>query len=239
MAERREIKQRSPAVWAKVKAAYLAGEPGASVARRFDVGYGNLRYRANAEGWTRKAAMAEAEQDAAAETVRLAGRADLTAPAPGLGLGLGLAEIDPAEAGAAGVRQAAALIAAGRGTEALSLLKAVEELSKTLEAARQQSTGPFGDVGTDTALAYLQESTIFNAQAMLTDTGEGGSPDLGLAAYHWRARHLGPEIAAADRARFGGRYHWDEDGRLLPLTEQNDPYGLVRTVLDAGIVPEG
>jgi hypothetical protein len=237
MTERREIKQRSPAVWARVKAAYLAGEPGASVARRFDVGYSNLRHRAHAEGWTRKAVMAEAEQDAAAETVRLAGRADLTTPAPAPAPGL--AEIDPAEAGAAGVRQAAALIAAGRGTEALSLLKAVEELSKTLEAARQQSTGPFGDVGTDAALAYLQESTIFNAQAMLTDTGEGGSPDLGLAAYHWRARHLGPEIAAADRARFGGRYHWDADGRLLPLTELDDPHGLVRAVLDAGIVPEG
>lgn len=54
MTERREIKQRSPAVWARVREAYLAGEPAASVARRFDVGLGNLRYRANAEGWTRK-----------------------------------------------------------------------------------------------------------------------------------------------------------------------------------------
>eukprot|EP01035_Chromulina_nebulosa_P041103 gene41104-55572_t len=59
MTERREIKQRSPAVWARVRQAYLAGEPAASVARRFDVGLGNLRFRANAEGWTRKAMMAE------------------------------------------------------------------------------------------------------------------------------------------------------------------------------------
>ena len=72
MTERRIIKQRSPAVWARVKEAYLAGEPAASVARRFDVGLGNLRFKANAEGWTRKAVMAAAEQEAAAEDRRLA-----------------------------------------------------------------------------------------------------------------------------------------------------------------------
>ena len=76
MTERREIKQRSPAVWARVRQAYLAGEPGASVARRFDVGVGNLRFRANAKGWTRKAVMAAAGTEAEAEDIRLAGRAD-------------------------------------------------------------------------------------------------------------------------------------------------------------------
>ena len=44
---------RGPDVWARVKAAYLAGEPAPSVCRRFDVGLANLRRRAGSEGWTR------------------------------------------------------------------------------------------------------------------------------------------------------------------------------------------
>tara|TARA_R110000787_G_scaffold123227_1_gene234178 strand:+ start:951 stop:1184 length:234 start_codon:yes stop_codon:yes gene_type:complete len=46
-------KYRGPETWARVKAAYVAGEPAPSVARRFDVGLSNLRRRAMAEGWTR------------------------------------------------------------------------------------------------------------------------------------------------------------------------------------------
>ena len=45
----------SPAKWAAVRAAYLAGETAASVAQRMDVGVDALNRRAIKEGWTRKA----------------------------------------------------------------------------------------------------------------------------------------------------------------------------------------
>jgi len=46
-------KYRGPETWAKVREAYLAGEPAPAVARRFDVGLANLRKKASREGWTR------------------------------------------------------------------------------------------------------------------------------------------------------------------------------------------
>ena len=131
MTERREIKQRSPAVWARVREAYLAGEPAASVARRFDVGLGNLRYRANAEGWTRKAMMAEADAETQAEEIRVAGRSDpmsAAAAEPPV-------EIDPADAFEAALARAGVAIAAGRGAEAAGLLKAAETLVRLREAS--------------------------------------------------------------------------------------------------------
>ena len=217
MTERREIKQRSPAVWARVREAYLAGEPAASVARRFDVGVGNLRFRANAEGWTRKAVMAAAETEAEAEAIRLAGRADtITSVAEAL------PDIDPDEASAAGIRHAAALIAAGRGAEALSLLKAVQGLAQTLEATASYDEEPEPDPFDYTALQrHSLEMAVKNAEAMLGDTGYGITSAFGHAAYHWRAANLGPEIARHDfeQGVSGGwaGHYWEEDGTLKPL----------------------
>ncbi|WP_428151876.1 hypothetical protein [Brevundimonas sp.] len=226
MTERREIKQRSPAVWAKVREAYLAGEPAASVARRFDVGLGNLRFRANAEGWTRKAAMAAAETEAAAEDIRLAGRADPVLPAAEAPI-----DIDPEEARAAGIRHAAALIAAGRGAEALSLLKAVQGLAETLETTASCDEEPEPDAFDFRALeTHSLEMAVKNAEAMLGDTGYGITSAFGHAAYHWRAANLGPEIALADFAAgvnggWAGRY-WDAVGNLKPLAgEVPEPGG--------------
>jgi transposase len=54
MEHHRLRKYRGPETWARVKAAYVAGESAPSVARRFDVGRSNLRRRAMAEGWTRR-----------------------------------------------------------------------------------------------------------------------------------------------------------------------------------------
>ncbi len=216
MTERREIKQRSPAVWARVREAYLAGEPAASVARRFDVGVGNLRFRANAEGWTRKAVMAAAGTEEAAEEVRLAGRADPVLPAEAP------IDIDPEEASAAGIRHAAALIAAGRGAEALSLLKAVQGLAQTLEATASYDEEPEPDHFDYTALQkHSLEMAVKNAEAMLGDTGYGITSAFGHAAYHWRAANLGPEIARHDfeQGVSGGwaERYWEEDGTLKPL----------------------
>ena len=48
-------KYRGPETWAKVREAYLAGQPAPSVAQRFDVSLANLRKKASREGWTRNA----------------------------------------------------------------------------------------------------------------------------------------------------------------------------------------
>ena len=49
-------KYRGPEIWARVREAYVAGEPGAQVAARFDVSLANLRKKASKEGWTRNQA---------------------------------------------------------------------------------------------------------------------------------------------------------------------------------------
>ena len=55
-------KYRGPEVWRRVREAYVAGESGPSLARRFDVGLANLRKKASREGWTRSAAAAEIDR---------------------------------------------------------------------------------------------------------------------------------------------------------------------------------
>lgn len=216
MTERREIKQRSPAVWARVRAAYLAGEPAASVARRFDVGLGNLRYRANAEGWTRKAMMAKAETEEAAEACRIEGRAD---PDPIDDL----APVDPETARQSAIDRAGALLVAGRAAEATVLLRAAEAFARLTDAGGFES----GEEEVIDRFDYqaLQrhslEMAVKNAEAMLGDTGYGITCAFGHAAYHWRAANLGPEIARHDfeQGVSGGwaASYWEEDGTLKPL----------------------
>ena len=246
MTERRIIKQRSPAVWARVREAYLAGEPAASVARRFDVGYGNLRFRANAEGWTRKAAMAAAEQEAEAEGRRLAGEADVEAPLlprpqpKPLPPDAPISPEDLHEALEAATRRAASLLARGRAAEASALLKAAEALDRRIgtphpdgraEAApAAPPEAPVDDIAAEEELYRLRaelESHILSradelARLMLSDLDT--PPDLlGALALHWRAENLGPECAALDfvRHREDGRpcRYWNEDGSLKSLDQ--------------------
>ncbi|WP_286692382.1 MULTISPECIES: hypothetical protein [unclassified Brevundimonas] len=243
MTERRIIKQRSPAVWARVKEAYLAGEPAASVARRYDVGLGNLRFKANAEGWTRKAVMAAAEQEAEAEDRRLAGEADVEAalplpPPPE-------APVPPEdlhEALEAATRRAASLLARGRAAEASALLKAAEALDRRIgtphpEVGRAEAAdpeppeAPVDDIAAEEELYRLRaelESHILSradetARRMLSDLNT--PPDLlGALALHWRAENLGPECAALDFIRHredDGRpcRYWNADGSLKTLDQ--------------------
>ena len=136
MEHHRLRKYRGPETWARVRAAYVAGEPAPSVARRFDVGLSNLRRRAMAEGWTR---------NRIAETLDLKpvrGAAD--DPGPGLeplpvSTSPADAEdppwIDPDVAVTRAVRRAAWLVSEGRAVEARALIRAAEDL-KTLDAWR-------------------------------------------------------------------------------------------------------
>lgn len=244
MTERREIKQRSQAVWDRVKAAYLAGEPAASVARRFDVGLGNLRFRANKEGWTRRAAMAQVEVEEATETARLAGRAEATQPArlgPPADPSPEPPPADPAAARDAAIGRAAALLAQGRAAEATTLLKAAETLSRLAaelppppppeptpeeDEAAQAAARAERDAHVERTMkaieAHYRDVCLEVAGAMLTEQAHMAAPESwALACWHWRARVLGPEIALADFAQGvnGGwaDLYWDAVGRLHPL----------------------
>lgn len=243
MTERREIKQRSAAVWARVREAYLAGEPAASVARRFDVGLGNLRYRAHAEGWTRKAALAGAEAEAATEEARWAGRADRAAAPDPAARPEPPREIDPATALQTAMRRAGGLLAEGRATEAATLLKAAEALSRLTgqgaPAPADAVAGPPDDAHLNVyqrhRAARDEAYSVFRlieheagklALQMLADDCHALAIHS-LAAFHWRAIHLGPAVAARDEAQARDRgvawQCWDEDGTLLPLPRAGDP----------------
>lgn len=126
MEHHRLRKYRGPETWARVRAAYVAGESAPSVARRFDVGLSNLRRRALKEGWTRNR-IAQA-----LDLKPTRGEAD--GPGPGLAaLGIPMDEdqspVAPREALERSIARAARLLADGRATEAMALMRAAETLS--------------------------------------------------------------------------------------------------------------
>ena len=131
MEHHRLRKYRGPETWARVRAAYVAGESAPSVARRFDVGLSNLRRRAMAEGWTRN---------------RIAGQLDLKPvrggaddPPPALAA-LSLTHetveppwVDPEVAVQRALHRAAWLISQGQAAEATALMRAAEALERKWE----------------------------------------------------------------------------------------------------------
>lgn len=137
-------KYRGPEVWAQVRKAYLAGESAPSVARRFDVGLGNLRKRASAEGWTRSRSALrndlKPERRAAGPAPGSSDLCEATAiEAPEYPVGTREALKRAAE-------RAAWLIAEGRGAEALALVRAAEALSNlvdTRDLDKERSIRPF------------------------------------------------------------------------------------------------
>ncbi|RZJ01265.1 MAG: hypothetical protein EON90_03795 [Brevundimonas sp.] len=120
-------KYRGPETWARVQAAYVAGESAPSVARRFDVGLSNLRRRAMKEGWTRRCIADRLDLRP------LRGGADDPSPAISM---LDLEDlpetphIAPKAALGKAVRRAAWLISQGQAAEATALLRAAEALER-------------------------------------------------------------------------------------------------------------
>jgi hypothetical protein len=125
-------KYRGPETWAKVREAYLAGETGPVVAKRFDVGLANLRKRAMEEGWTRRryAVQTDAAGKRRLKAVRPAEAAPAAEPPPQAAPALAPATADPQTAVAAAVSQAAALLSAGRSAEATAMLRAADQLAR-------------------------------------------------------------------------------------------------------------
>jgi hypothetical protein len=122
-------KYRGPEIWARVRTAYLAGESAPSVARRFDVGLGNLRKRASAEGWTRSHAArhGDLKPDRAPTGPAASAPEAPAAETPEY-------PVMTHEALKRAAERAAWLIAEGRGAEAMVLVRAAEALSNLVDA---------------------------------------------------------------------------------------------------------
>ena len=138
-------KYRGPDTWRRVKEAYVAGESGPSLARRYDVGLHNLRKKASREGWTRSAVAAALDRELPPEPA-----AAEAADAP----------VDRQAALAACLDHAAAAMARGEGQRALAGLKAAlafTELTRRLDdPGYQDPTEP----GRQRALAFLREEAL-------------------------------------------------------------------------------
>ncbi|WGM30053.1 hypothetical protein [Brevundimonas sp. NIBR11] len=128
MEHHRLRKYRGPETWAQVRQAYIAGESAPSLVRRFDVGYANLRRRAMAEGWTRKAHAARIDLKPI--------RGGVEGPGPDLEDLMDAPAMDPFQALSEAVRRAAGLLSQGRTAEATALLRAATALEKLKFVAR-------------------------------------------------------------------------------------------------------
>lgn len=245
MTERREIKQRSRKVWDAARAAYLAGEPAASVARRFDVGYGNLRHRANKEGWTRKAhAAAEAEREAGEARCAAGEGGSPHVARPAGALRTPVDALTPRQQMVRGLKTAARRLAEGRPAEAEALIRAVRALSEVTRAPAPTLDELEDDpaVGLE-ALARAVEYRAFQIAAALTASDP--EPPTGSEAFYFhlrdrygRRRDGGP---IADRAWAATHRPdllslWDADGRVPAPPEPDDAETrMMISVLAAGV----
>ena len=231
-------KYRGPATWMQVRLAYVAGESGPSVARRFDVGLFNLRKKSRREGWSRRHQAADADRvlnETLAAAARLLSPVLQAAGAPPGPVAPGPAAPSPpdppppaARPDAPGVRRdaiarAATLLAAGRAGEALTQLKAAEALARLATDEADAWAQDHYEAETEAArvkLGHIVEARAAElAEAMLA---EGVQPGVrfGGHALRWRAETFGPGAAEADRraaeaAGWAGRY-WDAAGVLWP-----------------------
>ena len=205
-------KYRGPDTWRRVKEAYVAGESGPSLARRYDVGLHNLRKKASREGWTRSAVAAELDRELPPEPGResaAGAQADRGAPP------------DPPAVRRRALARADALLAEGRAAEALAQLKAAEALSRLGEAEaefnRMEAYEDDAEAVRIKVGRIVEDRALELAQAMLA---EGVKPGVRWGGYalHWRAAAFGEAAAEADRrqaeAEGWAHRYWDADGRL-------------------------
>lgn len=241
-------KYRGEDTWARVREAYLAGEPAASVARRFDVSVANLRKRASEGGWTRRAEAGRLDRQLEPAPVARAEPAAPVPPAPAqtpvrpgefvdavgdrIDLASGVVTVaadglPPSQALERALTEAARKLAAGRAAEAVALMRAAEALAgltgTTLPTLDQLDAADQGWETLDVVMRILQVRAADLAGVLLS-ARDLPPPAHWQAHYLWRAECLGPEVAAEDHARAveSGEAErlalWDADGRLKPLT---------------------
>lgn len=206
-------KYRGPDTWRRVREAYVAGESGPSLARRYDVGLANLRKKASREGWTRSAVAAALDRELPPEPEAGTDMAD--------GSGADPAAFDAAAVRRRALARADALLAGGRAAEALAQLKAAEALSRLGEAEaefnRMETWEEDMEAVNQRVGRIVEDRALELAQAMLA---EGVQPGVRWGGYalHWRAAMFGPDAAEADRRQaeaegWAGQY-WDAEGKL-------------------------
>jgi hypothetical protein len=211
-------KYRGEDTWRRVREAYVAGESGPSLARRYDVGLANLRKKASREGWTRSAVAATLDRELPPEP-EAAPEAAAIEPAAET-------DADPRAFDAPAVRRRAlaradALLASGRAAEALAQLKAAEALARLgAEAAEfdRMETYEEDQAALRVKIGRIVEDRALElAQAMLA---EGVQPGVRWGGYalRWRAAAFGQEAAEADRrqaeAEGWAHTYWNADGTL-------------------------
>lgn len=124
-------RRAAPAVWALIRADYLAGLSGPTVAARFGVSVWALRKRARREGWTKAR---QAEIVAAALGAETPGAATL--PAPLAEAEAAVAALDPpmdirpADLARKALARAAEAVRRGEGLSALRLVRAGEAIAR-------------------------------------------------------------------------------------------------------------
>ncbi len=229
-------KYRGPETWARVRKAYEAGESGPSCALRFDVGLANLRKKARLKGWDRKSLALKTDLKP------MRGEADPPEPpCPPLDpdpVREPAAPSDPKAAVSQALQQAERLMSRGEGQKALQTLKAAKTYVETLErTAALRILTPEEEEAAERERQEAIEARDREmwrraraiAQGLLTQDSHGIEAHWGLAAYHWRARVLGPETARADFVRGVERgwatQFWDANGGLKSLPEVFKPAG--------------
>lgn len=186
-----------PEVWTLAQEAYLRGESAASIAARLNLTVNGIRKRAARKGWTRTRhaeAMKRSEHPGQALSTLLArvGRAVQEGRMEDVG-----PLVDTAWRLSQSVRH-------GPPLPPLEPSREVQEAWRRAETKRLE------------ARVWSEAQRL--AEEMLKDRPVALAGPLSLAAYHWRARVLGPEVAEADfqRGQYGGwwKTYWDEEGRL-------------------------
>lgn len=205
-------KYRGPDTWRRVREAYVAGESGPSLARRYDVGLANLRKKASREGWTRSATAAALDRALPPEAKPEIGAAPEADPAT---------PPDPPAVRRRALARADALLAEGRAAEALAQLKAAEALSRLGEAEAEFNRMETYEADSEAVRIkvgrIVEDRAAELARAMLA---EGVRPGVRWGGYalRWRAAAFGEAAAEADRRQaeaegWADRY-WDAEGRL-------------------------
>jgi len=213
-------KYRGPETWALVRDAYLSGEPARLVCQRFDVSYANLRAKASREGWTRSAFAGATDLSGARRSPPPQHRAPPEPPPP----------VTTETALDAAMNRASNALIEGHAGEANAILKAAETFARLngRDVTAPIPIAPHDPKQAEQALLGFMEDIWAQAEViartMMSDDRAHIHPVWASRnIYAWRAKHFGPEVAAADyayaRTRTGMHEKiWDENGVLYPPT---------------------
>ena len=178
----------APGTWALVRAAYLSGLSGPSVAARFGVSLPALRKRAQREGWTKSAyALVREREGPHAEPQPAAGPAPLS---PKAEAGMPPLRLDPLGVARVALEGAARALAEGRPAEALTGVRAAEAIVRLGELV--PDLGEVESAVEAQARHALLREAIFEMAAelagQLASGAEVGARYAGMAKA-WRAKN--------------------------------------------------